>query len=122
MTNGFVTIGDNIARLRKRQGLSQTELADGMQDAGQTHWRQNTVSRVERGQQDVNLDEIQALEEVLDGDVLEDTEFAVKSAAKFAVRDMAVRSRLESAEKLLAHAADALAQATNELLKVRYMV
>lgn len=66
------TIGENIRRLRKAAGLSQVQLADAMRDRGQTHWRQNTVSRVENGRQPLDLSEFEPLAEIL-GDFLQGT-------------------------------------------------
>lgn len=51
--------------MRQEKGLSQQDLARAMKERGQTHWHQTTVSRVERGTQEVNLGELRALEQVL---------------------------------------------------------
>lgn len=64
-------IGANVRKARTDRGLSQAELARRMYDAGQTHWRQNTVSRVENGKQPLNAGEIQALAAILEKDLLE---------------------------------------------------
>lgn len=58
-------IGSNIRYMRQEKGLSQQDLAREMKGRGQTHWHQTTVSRVERGAQEVNLGELRALEQVL---------------------------------------------------------
>lgn len=58
-------IGSNIRYMRQEKGLSQQDLARAMKERGQTHWHQTTVSRVERGTQEVNLGELRALEQVL---------------------------------------------------------
>lgn len=68
-------IAENIRRLRKEKGLSQAALAAAMREADQGHWHQTTVSRVERGAQRLNLDEAEALGEILGG-VFTGTAFA----------------------------------------------
>ncbi len=55
----------NIARLRKRAGMSQEALARAMVEAGEGHWRQTTVSRVERGKQGLRMSETIALLRIL---------------------------------------------------------
>ena len=57
-----------MTRLRERReaaGLSQVALADAMRNAGMDHWRQTTVSRVERGTQGVKPWESAALDKIL---------------------------------------------------------
>lgn len=64
-------IGAQIKQLRKGSRMSQEELASRMRESEQTHWHQNTVSRVEAGKQRVNLAEIHALNAILGGNVIE---------------------------------------------------
>lgn len=75
-------VGANIARRRRELSMSQTELAKAMQVAGMTHWRQNTVSRIETGKQEISVREAEALRGIV-GDVLAGTDFAstVRQAA-----------------------------------------
>ncbi len=74
-TDDMEVLAFNVARLRKRLGMSQTALAQAMQEQGLSHWRQNTVSRVETGKQELSVRELRALGEIL-GPVLGGTDFA----------------------------------------------
>ena len=64
-------VSKNIARLRKEKGISQTKLAVLMREEGANNWWQNTVSRVERGVQDVTVGELQCLIRILGEGVTE---------------------------------------------------
>lgn len=64
------TMSANVVRLRVAKGWSQSDLAAKMQEAGHTHWRQTTVSRVENGKQRISADDLELLGEVLGGDLL----------------------------------------------------
>lgn len=57
-------IGRNLERLRTSKGMNQTELARMMVEAGCSHFRQNTVSRIERGVQRLRVEEMRALLQV----------------------------------------------------------
>ena len=72
------TVGANIRQLRKQRGMSQTALAEAMREAGQSHWYQTTVSRVELGTQGLDLDEAGALEDVLGGGIWAGTQIKIK--------------------------------------------
>lgn len=114
-------VGANVSRLRKRAGLSQTALALAMREAGQTHWRQNTVSRVETGRQSLNVGEFRALSEIL-GNVLEGTPLGdrLAEAGRSLVRNI-VAVRLRNAETALGKVETALAQALDEVRTLRYV-
>lgn len=55
----------NLAALRERRGLSQSELARRMVERGFDSYSQMTVSRTEKGQRPVRLGEARALAEIL---------------------------------------------------------
>lgn len=57
----MATVAGNVRRFREAAGLSQTELADAMRTAGIDRWRQNTVSRIEHGEQELRSGEIAEL-------------------------------------------------------------
>ena len=60
--------GDQIKRLRKAASISQGRLADLMREHGRETWWQTTVSRIERGSQEVrDLEDIEALTDIFDG-------------------------------------------------------
>ncbi len=59
------TVGANIRVLRERKGLSQVALARAMVDRGLTVWRQTTVSRVEKGDRQLYVNEMRALDEII---------------------------------------------------------
>lgn len=65
-------IGVNVARLRTVAGMTQSDLAARMREAGRDHWRQTTVSRVENGQQRLPQADLHALTEVLGDGVTQD--------------------------------------------------
>lgn len=67
------SVAANINRLRMAKGLSQSGLADCMREAGATHWRQNTVSRIERGLQPPTFAEVEELASILGHGVLQGT-------------------------------------------------
>lgn len=102
-----VEVAANVARLRQAAGMSQTALGKAMHDAGQTHWRQNTVSRVESGTQKLTLGELKdlglILGNVLEGTWLESTAFASETNSAF------VRRQLDLAEEALKQAAASIA-------------
>lgn len=98
-------IAANVARLRKAQRMSQDALGAAMRDAGQAHWRQTTVSRVENGRQRLTAGEVLALQQVLGPDVIGNTSMlADLQAAHPHVRDLAARKALADAERALAQA------------------
>ena len=99
----------NIARLRKRAGMSQEALARAMVEAGEGHWRQTTVSRVERGKQELNPGEMAALGGILGGDVMAGTHFSktMRGVVSSAMRG-ATRRELAKIERSLRDALDAL--------------
>jgi transcriptional regulator with XRE-family HTH domain len=103
----------NVARLRKGLDMSQTALAEAMQEAGQTHWRQNTVSRVETGKQAFSLGEVRALTDILGGDVMAGTFFSqsLRTSARGLQRAVVAR-RLKQAD-------DALSQALTDIRELR---
>jgi transcriptional regulator with XRE-family HTH domain len=110
MDEDGVRIGRNLVSLRKEKGLTQTALADAMREAGQDHWRQNTVSRVEGGQQPLNLGEIRALSRIVSARLLEGTELAegLRATAE-EINALVIREQLTRATALLREATDALA-------------
>jgi transcriptional regulator with XRE-family HTH domain len=115
-------IGANVARLRKAKGLSQTALAKAMRTAGHD-WHQNTVSRIENGRQAVHMREMEHLEPVLGGDLLDGTKFAATFAEQWKsfgeeMINRLVQRRLETAESALAKATEELRQ-LRELLAVK---
>jgi len=54
-----------LALLRKRHGLSQSELARKMVDAGWSNYSQMTVSRTEKGERPIRLAEARSLAGIL---------------------------------------------------------
>jgi len=64
------TEGQVIAYFRKRLAMSQQTLAKFMREHGQDHWRQTTVSRVENGNQTIDVSERRALAQILGNDIL----------------------------------------------------
>lgn len=58
-------MGANLRTAREDRRISQTALAEEMRAAGFDHWRQTTVSRVERGAQRLRLSEVIALEKLV---------------------------------------------------------
>ena len=93
-------IAGNVARLRKKAGLSQKALAEAMQEAGQPHWHQTTVSRIEAGRQSVTFGEVRALTSIL-GSVIEGTGLFKNVDA---MGDAIVMARLRDLEVTLANA------------------
>ncbi len=91
-------IGKNIRRARKAAGMNQTELAAAMGEHG-FPWRQNVVSRVEIGQRELLLQEIQALQDILGQAITSGTQLeqsAVQLGRAFdGVRRRATEQRLK---------------------------
>ncbi len=58
-------VGANLRTLRERKGLSQVALARAMVDRGLSVWRQTTVSRVEKGDRPLYVNEMSALDEIV---------------------------------------------------------
>ncbi|MEV7757880.1 helix-turn-helix transcriptional regulator [Microbacterium sp. NPDC089180] len=63
----------NVAMLRERQGMSQSELARRMVERGFDSYSQMTVSRTEKGQRPVRLGEARVLAEILGSRVFDMT-------------------------------------------------
>ena len=57
-------LADNLRALRERKGISQPALAEAMKERG-IAWHQQTVGRIEAGQQRVKWDEAVALSAIL---------------------------------------------------------
>lgn len=114
MSSDDELIAENIVRLRKSKGMSQAALADEMRSHGQDHWRQNTVSRVETGKQDLSFGELRVLTDVL-GNVLEGTSVgatmsAVGKQLADAARERFVKTRLRALDERLTAALDEVHQ------------
>ena len=60
----MLTRGAEIRAAREAARMSQNALAEAMRRAGQEHWRQTTVSRVERDIQRLTVDEWFAIRDV----------------------------------------------------------
>ncbi|MCT1618497.1 helix-turn-helix domain-containing protein [Janibacter hoylei] len=96
-------VGSNVRFARQEKGLSQAALAESMRAEGQAHWRQTTVSRVERGDQKIAVGEIRALERILGpGTVLAgtDTDQAMRAIGLSVERGVALRHLRRVAESL----------------------
>lgn len=66
-------LSENMRILRKRAGLSQGDLAQQMAERGRP-WHQTTVSRIERGSQELDsLQDINALQGILGTELLDST-------------------------------------------------
>lgn len=57
---------ENVRLLRERAGISQTEFAKRLHEAGLTHFHQTTVSRLEKGERPIRLGEARVIASVLD--------------------------------------------------------
>lgn len=115
MTDEKATIAANIQRIRKEQGLSQTALANAMQAAGATHWRQTTVSRVEQGKQEIRFDEVKALATVLGPDVFTGT--SMKATPDAEVTLQGIRNGVTDSQ--LAKVEESLTSALTEVRRLR---
>ncbi|MFI5729177.1 multiprotein-bridging factor 1 family protein [Kribbella sp. NPDC051587] len=62
---------ENMRRRREELGWSQGELARKMQDAGWENFHQTTVSRIEKGERPIRLNEARGLAGVMDAAVAE---------------------------------------------------
>lgn len=101
----------NVMRLRKARGMNQTALADAMRAAGQGHWRQTTVSRVELGKQRLTGGEVMALQKILGNEVIDGTAMDTLMKVSYPrVREDAARRALAEAEQALAHALQTVQQ------------
>lgn len=60
--------GQNLERLRRSKGWSQSQLAERMVEAGKANYRQTTVSRIERGVQPLRMSDMEALVTVFGAD------------------------------------------------------
>lgn len=96
-----MALASNVQRQRKVLGMSQTELAAAMVKAGRTHWRQNTVSRVETGKQELSFGDLRALQGIL-GPITEgmpSMERATKAAG--ALKDVILSRKLQAVQAQL---------------------
>lgn len=107
--------GANIQRLRYERGLSQTGLAHAMQAAGAPHWRQTTVSRVEKDAQKIRFYEIEPLVAVLGPDVLKGTSLSVTPDAQ--ATSQGIRNGITDSQ--LAKVEDSLKTALTEVRHLR---
>lgn len=112
-------IAFHVTRRRKALGLSQEALAEAMREAGQAHWRQTTVSRIENGKQELTVRELRSLEGIL-GNVMAGTRIseAASSAAK-AVRDAVLVRRLRRLDESLTAALEELTAAREDVRALR---
>lgn len=60
-----VRIGRNLRALREAKGLSQKAVAQAMTERGHKSWYQNTLTRIESGEQPVKLSEAEDLKDIL---------------------------------------------------------
>ncbi len=63
--NSENTIGNNIRNIRKSKGIGQTELVGKLQLLNVTMTRE-TLVKIERGVQHIQLEQLQAIKKVLD--------------------------------------------------------
>ena len=61
-------IAPKLKDMRAAAGLSQEEVAEAMRNAGYTYFRQTTVSKIERGDRRLLLDESVDLLGIVEGD------------------------------------------------------
>ena len=108
--------GHNLASVRKERGMSQGQLADTMREAGFAAWRQTTVSRIERGEQKLKVQEVLALERLFGGKVTEGTAFT-NAAKKYLTGQQQAMKALD--ESNLRGVAEALTEAGDELVAAR---
>lgn len=65
-TNAYSDSGHIFRQHRKQKGLSQSDLAEEMNERGLTSWTQNTVSRLENNERvTLTIEEVAALKEIL---------------------------------------------------------
>lgn len=87
-------LGVNMKAHRRALGLSQKDLAAKMRERGRENWHQNTVSRIELGQQAiVNLGDVRALQDILGVDVAAGSSFSTAFHGAFNERTMLSRAR-----------------------------
>lgn len=70
MTDARNAIACRITEARTRIGLSQSELARRMNSIGHTHYTQMTVSRSEKAERSIHLEEAPALAQCLEVSVV----------------------------------------------------
>lgn len=110
-------IGDNVRALRKTAGLSQAKLAEKMRESGRSTWWQNTVSRVEHNTQPVeDLEDLEALDDILGGGVLRGTPLGDK------LKGLGDRIVWMNIETRLNRAEAALSVAQHNLSELRELV
>ena len=117
-----VRLGRNVRDLRVASGLSQTALADAMRVAGLEHWRQTTVSRIERGTQVINMGELKALEAIVGEGVLRGTELeeGMRKAGR-RIHDAYVRVKLGLADQALTDTIEQAETARFQVRQLRYL-
>lgn len=96
-------VAANFLSGRKRKGLSQAALAQAMQEAGVKNWHQNTVSRIEKGQRAIYFEEMQALDGLLETNLLRGTELGerVRQGASKMADALTVRHLRQAHEALI---------------------
>ena len=94
-------IAFNVVRRRKQLGLSQVALADAMREAGMDHWRQNTVSRIETGKQELTFREVKVLSQILGNITAGIDSFDQVRRAAGELRDSILSRKLQRAEASL---------------------
>ena len=105
----------HFAWLRKRAGMSQEALAHAMFEAGQRHWYQTTVSRVERGKQELRMSEAVALLRIL-GDYIPPSVPSVPPAPQVPTASVAKRvgARVKAVREARGWTQEALASALTQ--------
>ena len=72
MSQRTTRVAERLKARRLARDMTQDQLARAMRGSGLSHWRQNTVSRIEAGSQEVSLDEARALAGFFGADVFDD--------------------------------------------------
>lgn len=105
----------NLVELRRASEVNQEALARAMQAMGLAHWRQTTVSRVERGAQDLTAEELIALGFIFGQPLFEDTMLEWSDESPF-MPDVGDQDAIVAARLKLAQA-QALAESRRARLK-----
>ena len=108
-------LSKNMRTLRKRAGLSQGDLAQQMAERGRP-WHQTTVSRIERGTQELDsLQDINALQGILGTELLDSTALSAGREADDSKRIEEAIKIVESLKRIKADLAD-LQQTIDDLI------
>lgn len=115
----MATIGGNVERIRKREDLTQSQMAEKlMRSSGGWIWNQKAVSRLEN-ERVISMDQLESLLEILGPEVVAGTPFGDIATADFTrTQNQAKQAEMTELAAEMLSQAEALSATAKRLMRL----